>query len=222
MSGGRRYDALLLDFDGTLANTLPLFESTLDQLVAEFALRPLPTRNLQAIRALGTRELIAALGLRWWRVPAATARMRALVAAQRHRIGLFDGIAPVLQQLRAHGVQLQVVTSNGQATVEAVLGPELLPLFTQLHCQVPLLGKRRALARACKATGCVPARVLSVGDEVRDAVASQALGLDFAAVAWGMGLPEQLQAHARLLLPDPGALLDCVLGASRGQSAQAG
>lgn len=213
MSAGPRYDAVLLDFDGTLVDSLPLYEQTLAQLIDEFGLRPLPSDDVQVLRAMGTQALIHALGLRWWRIPAATRRMRALVAAQRDRLHLIDGMAAVLRQLHAQGVNLQVVTSNSQATVEAVLGAPLRPLFARLHCDVPLLGKRRALARAWRVTGLPAARVLSVGDELRDAQASRALGLDFAAVAWGLGLPRQLQAATPLaLLQQPQSLLHCVLG----------
>lgn len=211
---GRRYDALLLDFDGTLTDSLPLYTATMQQLVTEFGLRPLPDGGLEAMRALGTRELIAVLGLRWWRIPAATRRMRELVALRRGELRLFDGIAPLLQRLHAEGVQLQLVTSNARDTVETVLGP-LRGCFVQLHCGVPLLGKRRALARALRGSGTAAARVLSVGDELRDAEASRALGLDFAAVSWGVGLPERLQAATALpLLRHPGELAMLVLGAA--------
>jgi phosphoglycolate phosphatase len=208
----RRYDLLLLDFDGTLVDSFPLFEQVMDQVIVEFGLRPLDRVQLHGLRALDTPAMFKALGVRWWRVPALTRRVRALVAPHAAGLCLFDGIAHVLPRLHAQGVQLAVVTSNNRATVQAVLGDVLLQCMAQLHCGVPLLGKRRVLARAVRASGVAPGRVLSIGDECRDARASQALGIDFCGVSWGFSLPEVLQAHSRFaLLEHPHELWERVM-----------
>jgi phosphoglycolate phosphatase len=39
--------------------------------------------------------------------------------------------------------------------------------------------------------------VLCVGDEIRDAEAARAVGLDFIGVSWGYTKPEALQPHSK-------------------------
>lgn len=123
---------------------------------------------------------------------------------------LYPGMLPVLQQLHGQGVQMVVVSSNTRPTVEQILGPAL-PLFSALHCGASLLGKRRIMARALRQARVPATRALSIGDECRDAQASQACGIAFAGVSWGMATAAALQPYSAVtLLARPDDLLHCV------------
>ena len=44
---------------------------------------------------------------------------------------------------------------------------------------------------------CAPSEAVYVGDEIRDAQAAAALGIDFLGVGWGYTRPDALQPHTR-------------------------
>ena len=190
----RRYDLLLFDFDGTLADSSALFERFVPALAQQRGVSE-PAAGWQSLRALPTGEMLRALRIRWWQLPALTRQMRSMMADNLDQVSLFPGMLPVLQQLHRQGVQLVVVSSNSRHSVEQVLGPAL-PLFTALHCAVPLLGKRRVIARALRQAAVPAARALSIGDECRDAEASHACGMDFVGVGWGLAPPAVLQPRS--------------------------
>lgn len=208
----RRYDLLLFDFDGTLADSSALFERFVPALAQQRGVSE-PAAGWQSLRALPTGEMLRALRIRWWQLPALTRQMRSMMADNLDQVSLFPGMLPVLQQLHRQGVQLVVVSSNSRHSVEQVLGPAL-PLFTALHCAVPLLGKRRVIARALRQAAVPAARALSIGDECRDAEASRGCGIAFAGVSWGVASPAVLQPYSAFgLLAHPRDLLRCVVDA---------
>ena len=208
----RRYDLLLFDFDGTLADSSALFERFVPALAQRRGVSE-PDAGWQSLRALPTRDMLRALRVRWWQLPSLTRQMRSMMAANLDQVRLFPGMLPVLRQLHGLGVQMVVVSSNTRHSVEQVLGPAL-PLFSALHCGVPLLGKRRVIARALRQSGVGGARALSIGDEWRDAEASRACGIDFAGVGWGLASAAVLQpCSAFALLAHPRDLLHCVVAA---------
>ena len=189
-----RYRLLVFDFDGTLADSTVLF----DQFIPAFARQrgvSEPPGGWHSLRGLDSRAMLRALRIRWWQLPAVTAQMRTLMTANLHQVRLYPGLPAVLQQLHRQGLQLRVVSSNSQQAVEQVLGP-YVPLFAALHCGAPLLGKRRVMARALRQSGVAAGQALSIGDEVRDAEASHACGMDFVGVGWGLAPPAVLQPRS--------------------------
>jgi phosphoglycolate phosphatase len=205
----RRYDLLIFDFDGTLADSTVLFDRFIPALGQQRGV-PEPVDGWHSLRGLDSRAMLRALRIRWWQLPGVTRQMRAAMATHLDLVQLYPGMLPVLQQLQGQGVQMVVVSSNSQRNVAQVLGPAL-PLFTALHCGASLFGKRRVMARALRQSGVPASRALSIGDECRDAQASQACGIAFAGVSWGMASAAVLQpCSAVALLEHPQELIALV------------
>lgn len=180
-----KYRLLIFDFDGTLADSFGWFLANINAAAHEHGFTPLPMDRLDEFRGLGSRELIARLGLPLWKVPVVTASMRRAMAGGIDAIRPFDGVHELLCALRQRGVASALVTSNSRANVERVLGRDTAALIDHYACGASLFGKRPLLRRVARAAGVPPAQVLSIGDEQRDADAAAALGMDFAGVSWG-------------------------------------
>lgn len=179
-----RYQLVLFDFDGTLADSAPWFLSELHGLADRHRFRKLKAAELAHLRGRTSREIIKAFGVRWWRMPAIARDLRRRSAEAAHTIPLFPGIPELLADLSAAGVALGVVSSNGEATVRAVLGPSA-DLISQYGCGVSMFGKARIMSALRRRQGVAEDAVLCVGDEVRDIEAARKAGLAAAAVTWG-------------------------------------
>ena len=191
-----RYKLLVFDFDGTLADSFPFFLEQFDTLADAHGFRRIDRRELDTLRGLEPRQLMKHVGLPMWKMPRVGLHFMSLMAQNIGRIGLFDGIGPVLRQLSQQGVKLAVVTSNSQENVQAVLGPDTASLIAYYECGASLFGKRSKLRRLLAESGVARRDVLCIGDEVRDIVAAHGEKLDFAAVAWGYNRLETLLAHS--------------------------
>ena len=200
MTGMNRYDLAILDFDGTLADSAELFFAAYDGVAARFGLRRATRAELEGLRALGTREILRRLDVPMWKLPLIARDMRRRMATDIAGIALFPGIAEALAALDARGVTLAIVSSNAEANVRAVLGPELAALISHWACGSGLFAKPKKLRRVLRASGVAPARTIAIGDETRDAEAARAVGIAAASVLWGYAAPEALLAMAPTLV----------------------
>jgi phosphoglycolate phosphatase len=193
------YDLWIFDFDGTLADSFPFFIEIFDTLADTHNFRRLDRDDIDTLRAYDLPQLMRHLGLPRWKLVPVALQFRTLMAQNIARIRLFDGMRDVLHDLAVRGVRLAIVSSNSEANVRAVLDGDAR-LFAHFECGAALFGKRRRLRRVVQGSGVPHARVLCVGDEVRDIAAAHAEGLDFGAVCWGYNRPEALQALAPRLM----------------------
>lgn len=186
----------LFDFDGTLADSFPVFVGHLDEAARRFGFRRLGADEVERLRGLESRAILRELGIQPWKMPAIAAWMRGRMAEERARISLFPGIAAAIERLHAAGVGLGIVSSNDAATIRGVLGEAHARRFSHLECGASLFGKATRLRRAIRAGGVAPDEAIYVGDEIRDAEAARAAGVAFGAVGWGYARRDALRACA--------------------------
>ena len=176
---------VVLDFDGTLADSFDWFCSVLNGVADRYRFRRVEADEVEALRLQGARAIVAHLGIPRWKLPFIARHMHGLAARDAGRIALFPGVPAMLAGLAGSGVTLAILSSNRQDTVRRVLGPEQARFIDAYACGASLFGKARRLHRLLARTGIAPDRVLCIGDEVRDLEAARALGCPFGAVAWG-------------------------------------
>lgn len=182
-----RYNLVAFDFDGTLADTMPWFFSTLNDLAQRHRFRQISASEAETLRHQTSRQIMHSLGISRWRLPfiARDLGRRSAEAAAAGRFSLFPGMADLLAALPAAGIIVAIVSSNRESTIRRVLGPATALHVTHYACSASLFGKARHFRRLVRITRLPPRSILSIGDEVRDVEASRAAGLATAAVTWG-------------------------------------
>jgi len=176
---------VVLDFDGTLADSFDWFCSVLNGVADRYRFRRVEAHEVEALRLQGARAIVAHLGIPRWKLPFIARHMHALAARDAARIALFPGVPAMLADLRDAGIPLAILSSNRADTVRRVLGPGNADRIDAYACGASLFGKARRLRTLLARRGVAPARALCIGDEVRDLEAARALGCPFGAVAWG-------------------------------------
>lgn len=104
---------------------------------------------------------------------------------------LFDGIEPLLADLRAAGVRMAVATSKAEPTARRVLAHFGLDGYFEVIAGAGVDGSRSTkadvLAHALAQLAPLPERVLMVGDRSHDVVGAAEHGIDTVVVGWGYG-----------------------------------
>lgn len=190
-----KYDLAAFDFDGTLANTLPWFESILDEVADKYGFRKANAAERAELRYHNAHDILKILGVPLWKLPAIMMHVRQLMHDNAPQVQLFDGIADALTQLRATGLRMTVLSSNSTANVQRVLGPQAEQWFDDFECGTDMFGKSAKLKRLLTRYRVAPQRCILIGDEMRDIDAARKAGVHIASVAWGYNHVDALRAH---------------------------
>lgn len=184
---------VIFDFDGTLADSIGWFFSVLNDVARRYDFRQTTAEQLEELRRKPPLEILDALGIPTWKLPAITMHMRALAAQDIARIRLFEWVGDLLLELKANGLMIAVVSSNSAANIRRVLGP-YAPLVDHYETGASLFGKPAKLRRVLRAFNAGPGEAVSVGDEVRDIEAAHRARVASIGVAWGASHDEALAA----------------------------
>lgn len=206
------YSLVIFDFDGTLADSVPWFMTALDRTSDRFGMKRVDPAEIESLRMLSSRDALKHLGVPMLKLPQMAIYVREIFAEAMHDIPLFAGAADMLAALRAAGVNLAIVSSNGEANVRHVLGPAA-DLIDHFACGSSIFGKAQKFAAVLRALRQSPARTLAVGDEIRDIDAARQAGLSAGSITFGYNSRQALEDHSpEFLFDDYEALKRAVLG----------
>ena len=189
-----RYDFVILDFDGTLADSAPWFRRTVNVLAERFDFRQVTDAEYERLRGEDSMSILRAVGVPMWKIPRISKYVHRLVAKEHDQIPLFDGVDELLARLSDKGVTLAMVSSNTKTNVKRILGPENAERFVRFGCGASAFGKAAKFRRTLKVLKADPARTLAIGDEERDIKAAHEAGIAAGSVAWGYATPDILRA----------------------------
>ena len=179
-----KYQLVLFDFDGTLADSAEWFLRRINELADEFKFQRIEAEDYERMRSSSTEEIIAHMAMPKWRLPMLLRRMRQAAALDNGAIKLFPGAVRMLADLSKAGVGIGIVSSNDEANIRRVLGAHAKEI-AHYECGASLFGKASKLKRVLRKSGFTANQAIYVGDELRDAVAARKAGMAFGAVSWG-------------------------------------
>ncbi len=195
--------AVLLDLDGTLADTAGDLARAMDALRGELGLSPMAPGALRPYVSQGARGMLAqGLDLRPDDVRYVELRDRFLdlyAGCCASDAQLFDGFSDVLAGLRTRGLRVGIVTNKLERYATPLL--RALGVAPDAGCLITpdLLAKPKpdpeGVLLACARLGTEPARCMFVGDDRRDIEAGRAAGTRTAIAAWGY-LPPGEDIHS--------------------------
>lgn len=191
-----KYKLAIFDFDGTLADSLPWAAGVVNEFADQYGFQRVDPSDHDVLRNFDAKQLMQHLGVKMWKVPQMAIHVRRRMAEEIDKIPMFPGVSEMLQQLSAAGMTLAVVSSNSEANVRQVIGPQNSALVHDFDCGAAVFGKASKLKAVMKRCRTEPEQAILIGDEIRDAAAARKVKMAFGAVAWGYTNPEALQTQA--------------------------
>lgn len=191
----RAYDLVVFDWDGTLYDSTALIVRCIQSACEDLAL-PVPSRTAAAyVIGLGLHDALAHVAptLPPERVPELGLRYRHHYFQRQHELSLFDGVLPLLAELKARHHWLAVATGKTREGLnEALAHVELHGLFDGTRTADETISKPhpRMLLELIAEFGVDPERTLMIGDTTHDLQLAVNAGTHSVAVSFGAHEPE--------------------------------
>lgn len=198
-----RFDAAILDLDGTLVDTLPDFDVALNAMLRELALPAISPRAIEGMIGRGSEYLVHAV-LAHAGAPASRydeawdSYWRHYLAINGQHARVYPGAREGIAALRDAGLQLACLTNKPGDFARPLLDRTGLAPFFRLVFGGEAFERKKPdplpLARTCEALGAPPSRTLMIGDSSNDAQAAHAAGCAVVLVTYGYNHGEPIRA----------------------------
>ena len=189
-------DAVMVDLDGTMVNTLGDFAEALNRMLADLQLPAVAPQAIENMVGKGSEHLIRSVlahvgaqnidemyPLAWQRYE------HHYLAINGQFADVYPGVLEGLEQLKAMGLRMACLTNKPLSFAQPLLAAKGLNGFFDCVFGGDSFPRKKPdpmpLVETCKALGSMPARTLMVGDSSNDAQAAHAAGCPVVLVSYG-------------------------------------
>ena len=207
-----RYDAAIIDLDGTMVDTLGDFAEALNRMLGDLELPPIAAQHIERMVGKGSEHLLrsvlhhvlelmnkapTAIEIEALYAHAWPSYQRHYLAINGHYARVYPGVEAGLQALRHAGLRLACLTNKPTSFALPLLRAKGLEGYFEQVFGGDSFDRKKPdplpLLKTCEALQTAPARTLMVGDSSNDAQAARAAGCPVVLVTYGYnhGLPAQ-------------------------------
>ena len=195
-----RYDAAIVDLDGTMVDTLGDFAAALGLMLTELDLPAISAEVIEPMVGKGSEHLIGSV-LDHVLAPSGAVRTASLFdrASARYQYHyrlvngqhsvVFPGVSEGLELLRSRGLRLACITNKPTDFARPLLSAKGLDGFFEVVFGGDAFERKKPdpmpLVKTCEYLRTSPARTLVLGDSSNDAHAARAAGCPVVLVTYG-------------------------------------
>lgn len=205
-------DAVIIDLDGTMVDTLGDFAEALNRMLCDLELPPIAAQHIERMVGKGSEHLLrsvlnhvlehmgkapTAIEIEALYAHAWPSYQRHYLAINGHYARVYPGVEAGLQALRHAGLRLACLTNKPTSFALPLLRAKGLEGYFEQVFGGDSFDRKKPdplpLLKTCEALQTAPARTLMVGDSSNDAQAARAAGCPVVLVTYGYnhGLPVQ-------------------------------
>ncbi len=179
-----RIKLVIFDFDGCIANSIPLAVRIAEELAPKYLKVKLDFKHVMYHE--GMQALIKKSKSRPWKVLHLVRKFRKMMARQFSTVKPYPEIVHVIKNLSSY-YSIGLVTSNSRKNAKSFLRKyDLFDDFRFVRANVPLFMKAWRIKGLIRRYKLRKSEVVMIGDETRDIIAARKAGIRSIAAAWGI------------------------------------
>lgn len=202
------YDAVLFDFDGTIADTGEGIFSSIRSAVASLGFEPVDENLLRTF--IGPPILDSfknGVGMTDEQGREAVRKYREAYCENGiYKLKIYDGIEPLLRRLKENGIKIAIASSKPTRFIEKIIDylnySDVVDLISCPKSDEIHESKASLINNAVKEFGVLKTRTLMVGDRRFDIEGAAIAGVDSIGVTFGYGSEEELKNAGAVFIAD--------------------
>lgn len=198
-------DAVMVDLDGTMVNTLGDFAEALNRMLADLKLSAIAPQVIENMVGKGSEHLIRSVLAHVGAQDVEALYPQAWQRYEHHYLDIngqfadvYPGVREGLQALKSMGLRMACLTNKPLSFAKPLLAAKGLDGFFDCVFGGDSFARKKPdpmpLIETCKALGSVPARTLMVGDSCNDAQAAHAAGCPVVLMTYGYNHGQSITA----------------------------
>ncbi len=188
------FTTIIFDFDGTIADSFWVLIDVFRDKAEEFSIRDFTDSEVERFRGMTPMEVIKDLDISLIKLPLFLHTFRTEMNERIKHVNPFNEIPQLLNELKAQGFVLGIITSNSTKNVQDFLAQHKIDNFEFIYEDDSVFWKNRTMEKALDELKLNAKDVLYVGDQVIDVVAAKKEDIPVAAVTWGYNNKEILSS----------------------------
>ena len=198
-------DAVMVDLDGTMVNTLGDFAEALNRMLADLKLPAIAPQVIENMVGKGSEHLIRSVLAHVGAQDVEALYPQAWQRYEHHYLDIngqfadvYPGVREGLQALKSMGLRTACLTNKPLSFAQPLLAAKGLDGFFDCVFGGDSFARKKPdpmpLIETCKALGSAPARTLMVGDSSNDAQAAHAAGCPVVLMTYGYNHGQSITA----------------------------
>ena len=177
---------VIFDFDGTLADSNHLFMKAWNLYADQYHYDRVTEEDLVTSRNLTIHERAKKYRFPMHKLPIILPKVNRYFKEHIDEVQLFEGILEMLNSIQQAGYTIVIISSNAKENIELLLKQQKVHVVSQVLTSSRLFGKDTVIKKFMKQQKLTQDDVLYVGDEIRDIIACNKVGVPFVWVSWGL------------------------------------
>lgn len=186
---------IIFDFDGTIADTIPVGIPILKRLASKYYHQTIDEKLVREFRDKSIHEIFKKLNISIIKLPFIARKARRELNKEIACLKPIKGMSDLLKQLKQQGQILGIVSSNSKESILKFLEINDLQVFDFIYTNSRIFGKANSLKRLLDRNKWEAENVIYVGDEIRDIEAARKAGTKIISVTWGVNTQDKLASY---------------------------
>jgi phosphoglycolate phosphatase len=207
----KNIDHILFDFDGTIADTLPLSFELYNEVAEQYNFISADNSELPRLMSMTISEILKLKNIPLYMVPIALLNAKKKMKQRIAEVKPFKGIKEFLNDLKKAGYHISIISSNSKENMLKFFKLNDIDVFDYIYSSTTLFGKDKLVKHYLKAVKTTPDKVVYVGDEIRDIECARNSNIPIVAVTWGFNNRNLIEEHKPNFIVDTIDELESIL-----------